>query len=233
MKRFSLLLITFLILNLSILHGQEIKKIRDSGIWAQVAVEREFNKKWEISLTQQFRFFDNVSKLNKLVSDFGCSYKINKQFKLAGGFRYLYDRKKDYTFTHDLRVNFDLLYEIKLSSKLDLEYRVRFQNSYTDLFTRFDQHREKSNIRNRIKLSYQTNENHTFYFSSELFRQYVAYRKPYFNDLRLSLGDQMNLKKGKFDFSFCVEHQLNDEHPLNFFFVRLGYTFNLKPDSDV
>lgn len=201
----------------------------DYGIWAGVGLNYEFNKKWKTSLTQEFRSFDDALELHKSITDLGLTYRINKKFKLGVNARYAYARKKDYTFTHDTRFNFDFKFKKKLTKKLDLLYRFRFQYSYINLFTFVPDVGRKANARNRIKIEYDLNK-HSIYFASELFREFVVYKDPSFNNLRISLGDQFETALGDFNYALAYERELNETNPLNFFFLKLNYIFELKRD---
>lgn len=207
--------------------SQEAKTVRDMGIWTNVGVQYGFTKKWQVGFSEEARFFDNASKLSRLISEADMQYKIDKHFKLGGGVRYAYARKKDYTFTNDIRYHLDFNYKLKLGEKFELRYRLRFQNNYIDLFGYYDESRRKAHVRNRVELQYEHQKN-TFYCNAELFREFAIYRTPYFNALRLNVGDQLKTKLGVMDYSFGYRRQLNDTHPLNFFFLRLGYTFKFK-----
>jgi long-subunit fatty acid transport protein len=208
---------------------QEIKKTRDIGLWAGIGANFDLNKKWNAFLNQEVRSFDNGIKLQKSISDIGVTYQINKQFKLGAGLRYSYDRKKDYTFTNDIRYNVDFKFKYKLIKHLSLRYRLRFQHNYINLFTFTPDIEEKSNLRNRIRLQY-TLKQHAIYFGVELFREFVVYKKPAFNNLRLDIGDRVKTRFGEFKYGLAYERELNEEHPLNFFFLKLNYTFKFRHD---
>ena len=207
--------------------SQEIKTIRDIGVWAQLGLKYELNNKWTTSISQGVRTFDDALSLKKLVTDADINYKINKLFKLGFGLRYAYGRKKDLIFTNDIRYNFDFNFKKEIVHNLDLKYRFRFQHNYRNLFNFVPDINQRSHIRNKLELQYEL-EKHTVYFASELFREFVSYKDPEFNSLRLSLGDQIENKLGEFDYAIVYERELNDKYPLDFFFLNLKYTFKLK-----
>lgn len=218
--------LSFLFISNSV-RSQEIKHIRDIGLWTSVGVNYKFNKKWKTTLIQEIRTFDNAIKLQKSITDLGLNYRINKQFKLGASIRYKYGRKKDYTFTNDIRYNVDFGFKSKLTKQLNFYYRFRFQHSYINLFTYLPDVDEKSNARNRIKLEYSHNK-HAYFIAAELFREYAVYKTPEFNNLRLTIGDKLETKLGDFKYGIGYEKELNKEHSLDFFFLKLNYTFKLK-----
>ena len=209
--------------------SQGIVTTRDIGIWAGLGVDYELNKKWNVFAIQELRSFENAVRLHRLVSDIGLEYRINQAFKLGAGLRYSYDRKKDYNFTNDIRYNLDFKFKHELTKRFSFHYRLRYQHSYINLFTFVPEIERRSNLRNRIKLQYESKK-HELYFSTELFREFVIYEKPEFNGLRFVLGDNFETGLGEFKFGLAYERELNEEYPLNFFFLKLNYFFDLKRD---
>ena len=205
---------------------QEVKTTRDIGVWTGVGAKFKVRKKLKGSIAQEFRSFDNSTKLDRSITDFGLAYTINKQFKLEGGARYGYARNSDLTYIHNIRYNVDFKFKIKPVKHLALIYRFRFQNNYTNLFQRFPETVQRRNMRNRIKAEYKI-EQHTVFFAAEIFRRHVFYKRPHFNNLRLSLGDQIDTKFGRFNYAVACNYELNEEYPLHFYFLKLNYFIDL------
>ena len=159
-------------------------------------------------------------------TDLGAEYRINKQFKLGAQIRYSYDRKKELDLTHDLRYSVDFKYRLKITKELKLDYRLRYQNKYIDLFEFVDEHKQKAHLRHRLELGYKI-KNATVYASTELFREYVYFKKPAYNNLRFMLGTDFKTTYGKLGFALGYEYELNDPYPFEFFFLKLSYTLKL------
>ncbi len=207
--------------------AQEIKKTQDAGLWIGVSAVHDFNERYEFTASQDLRLFESLTQLDKLITDFGLVYEIDKNFKLGGNLRYSLNKKNDGDFSHDFRYNLDLRFKSKLSKRVKFKYRLRFQSTYQNFFLK-ENDGLKSNFRNRIRLDYKLNKKHTFYISSELFREVIAFKKPNFNQLRMLIGDKFKTSIGKFDCSLAYERELGSENPLNFFFARVYYTFKIK-----
>lgn len=208
---------------------QEVVTTRDIGVWAGVGVRYDLNKRWDTFLLQEFRTIDNAIQLGQSITDIGLSYRINGAFKLGGGLRYSYDRKKNGNFTNDIRYNLDFKFKHSFGKRFSFHYRLRYQHNYEDLFTFVPEIEEKSNLRNRIKIQYDLKK-HDLYFSAELFREFITYKKPEFNSLRLAIGDDFKTGIGEFKTGLAYERELNTAYPLNFFFLKLNYFFDLKRD---
>lgn len=221
-----LLNILFLIawVNLS---AQEIKKTRDLGLWMGASIEYKFKDDYLLTFSQDLRLFESLSEIDKYITDLGLEYKIDKNFKFGANLRYFLNKRNNKTISQDWRYNLDLKFRAKLRTKFRLKYRLRFQSNYQDA-PAVIYRGVKSNLRNKIAINYAVNDNNLAYLSSELFREIVAYRKPYFNKMRLLIGDKLQTKLGEFDTSLGYERELNSDYPLNYFFARVYYTFKLK-----
>lgn len=205
---------------------QELKTVYDVGLWTGVETSYKLNKSYKLSFGQDIRLDRSLASLSKLDTDLGLDYRINKNFDLNFGVRYAYAREKDRSFAQDFRYNIDFKVRLKKIKKITFDYRFRYQTTYENLFG-YDLDDTKLNFRNRLKVSYDLGE-HELYFSSELFREYIVFKKPYFNKFRLNLGDKVNLFKGKLNYALSLEQELNDENPLTFVFLQLYYSFKLK-----
>lgn len=209
--------------------AQEIKTVRDIGIWTRIGLDYEINKDWQFSASQEIRTFNNAVKIQKYISDFDLGYRINKRFDLSAGLRYAYNREKNNSFSHNIRYNLDFKYKRKLSKDLDLQYRFRYQSNYENPFTGFSDFEQRAKARNRLKLDYEFKK-HEPSLGAEIFRSFVYYRKPWFSSFRLTLGDEFDTKLGEFNLGMGYERELNVEFPLNYYFFRMNYTIEISND---
>lgn len=208
--------------------AQELKPVRDFGLWGGVVIEKKVCKNFKLGIEQQIRTFHNSSKLDDYFLDVGLKYSIDKRFKLGGGIRYIYDTKRSSGAENNYRYNLDIEFRNKITEKIKIVYRLRYQKEYVNLF--LDYHENKiyySAIRNKLAVEYFLNKAHTVYFSGELFRLMETYRRPYFNKIRLEAGDDLDSKPGKFNFSFGIEKELNAKYPYAFFYLKVIYTIEL------
>jgi hypothetical protein len=218
------LLIAFLPI---VVHAQDVKTVRDLGAWASLGVNYKFKKSWKLTFNQDLRMNDNISKVDKIISDLGIQYKINKAFSLGANVRYAHDRKKTQLFTDDIRYNIDFKFKHEFGEKFQMEYRFRYQHNYVNLSSYYHEFTQKTDTRHRIEAKYSFGKN-TPFASAEIFREYEIYRRPYFNTLRLTLGDEFKTVLGVLEYSMNYERELNAKYPLNLFFVKIAYTFHFK-----
>ena len=220
-------LLTIFILLISFnLFSQEVKKVNDIGLWTGVGVDYKLNKSYSVSFLQEIRLYESFKEIDKIISDVGIDYKINKEFGLGANIRYYMEDKDGEPFAHDLRYNLDFKFKKKLSDAMNFKYRLRYQDVYESLFNEVPED-IVTTFRNKISVDYSLNK-HVIYFGAEIFRKRIVYKKPYFNKFRLELGDEIETKLGDFDCAIAYESELGETYPLQFFFLRVNYTFKLK-----
>lgn len=207
--------------------GQELKKTRDMALWVGVEGVYKFKKKYELKFGQEIRFFEDVSVMEKYITDLSLKYKINKKFSLAGGLRYFVDRDKDFSTTDKFRYHMDLAYRKKILKRFRIKYRLRFQSVYKNL-DRADTKASASNVRNKLALEYKLNKKHSLQLSQELFRKIVSFQRPYFNKVRFTLKDKIKTRFGRSTVGIGYERELESDYPLNYFMVLLYHSINIK-----
>ncbi|MEN8928081.1 MAG: DUF2490 domain-containing protein [Flavobacteriales bacterium] len=207
--------------------AQDIKKTQDLGLWMGVNANYVFKKDYTLTLSQDLRLNESITDLDRYITDLAIAYKINKQFKLAATVRYYLEKDAEKEYSQDFRYSLDFQFKKKINSRFKMKYRFRYQNVYEELFSGIPDG-SKANLRNKIEVGYKLNKKHAAYFASEIFRKIVNYRAPFFNKLRLVVGDEFESRFGEFDFSLGYERELNSARPLNYYFARVYYTFDFK-----
>lgn len=220
----------FLILSSNAVNAQSQVKTNDLGIWLGASLEYKLNKKYTFNFSQDVRLFESFTAIDKYITNLGVSYKVNKHFKLSGAGRYYLNKEKDNLLSQNWRYNLSFNLKFKLNKKFKLKYRARVQTKYQFSLENVYQGRA-SNFRNRITIDYKLNKKNHIYFGTELFREFVFYRKPYFNKIRLILGDKLSHNLGDFNYFIGYERELNTEHPFNYTFLGIYYTFKLKNEN--
>ena len=205
------------------LFSQQIKVERDFGFWGGVSFKKNIFSELSLTLEQQFRTFNNTSKLDDYLLDTKLEYSINKRFSLGGNIRYIHDVKRFQATENNFRYNFDLTYNKKLK-KIKIRYRLRYQqeliNPYYFFFFKTGQQKiYRSSLRNKVKLNFNYSHENSIYSSFEIFRRIVIFREPYYNKFRFLIGKKIN----SFDFSIGLEKELSSNYPYSHFFLKTIY----------
>lgn len=230
MTKLKYLCIVLMSVSLSTINAQEIKKTQDVGLWTGASLDVKLNKKFNLGFSQDIRFFESLTELDKYITNVGVDYKVNKYFKFGGDIRYYINKEKDKTISQNWRYSFDSHFKNKIGKRLKFKYRLRFQTVHQDLFGIVSQG-SKSNIRSKASFDYKLNKRHEVFLGAELFKELVFYRKPYFNKVRFLIGDEMKTEVGDLNFKLGYERELNSDFPLNYFFCGVYYTFKIKHEK--
>ena len=225
-------LIFFFVILTNNLYAQQIKVTSDFGVWIGIKYEKKIFKSFDLSLAQQIRAFKNSSVLDDYLFDIGLKYPINKEFNLGANIRYIYNNKRVKEKENNFRYNLDITYKKKLTQKIKIYYRLRYQkeyiNHYRNIYYRLtgisNQKIYSSVVRNKLKIKFKLTKKNTFYTSAELFRLIENFRDPYFNKIRFNIGEETKSKIGKFDFSLGFEKELHSDFPYSFLFFKMIYS---------
>ena len=57
---------------------------KDFGLWTTVNLEKKFSKKFSGTLTQEFRFNENVSQLDNAFTNLSADYNFSKALSEIG-----------------------------------------------------------------------------------------------------------------------------------------------------
>jgi hypothetical protein len=225
MKRLVVLLLSITLT--SPLFSQQIKVTRDFGVWLGVDFKKEISSRFDLSLMQQIRTFKNAAELDDYVFDLGLRYSINKEFDIGGDLRYTYNKKRVSYRENNFRYNLDISLKKKIIPKLDLRYRLRYQKEYVDLLSYLWDPIASDiysiQIRNKAKLTLRVNKKNRLFFSSEIFRLTQKHRAPFFNKIRLYLGNEMKTSIGVFNYSVGFEEELGSSCPYSFILLKTVY----------
>ena len=222
-KILFLLIFNFLLSN-NTAWCQEIKVVRDFGVWAGISFEKKVFTDLNFKLEHQFRTFGNASQLDDYLFDARLKYPINKHFILGSNIRYIHNIKRLERTENNIRCNIDIEYQKKVYQNIKIRYRLRYQqefiNAHLFFFRNGQQTVTNSAIRNKLKLFFKYNTRNNIYTSIEIFRLIQVFREPYFSKIRLFIGNQFN---NKFDFSIGFEKEIGSNHPYSFIFFKTIY----------
>lgn len=224
------IIIILLLLSFSeVVHAQEIITTRDMGSRVGLELDYSFSKNYEFSVLQEVRFSNNATKMEKMLTDVGLSYRIDPNFSIGSNLRYAYNRENSNFVTNDFRYNFDFKFKGKIARRTKIKYRLRYQQGQENFFTldRDNRCKAESNFRNKITITH-SKQDHKLFASSELFRKYELYQTPYFNKLRINVGDEFDYKKDELKLSLGYEQNLGRTYPFGFYFIEITYLFKRK-----
>ena len=206
--------------------AQETKITQDLEQWTSIGLSKKINKHWKISLEEEFRFTEDISKFDVFFTDLGLNYKFNKHFSLGANYRFYQNKDSVGDFQNQHRLSADFQYKYKIS-RFKVAYRLRFQNKDEDFFTN-ESGNNLYNLRNKFSIDYNINNFKLDpYFDMELFRRFENGEDSYFNKIRWTLGIEYSItKKSDIELFYRIDNELNQDYAKDTYIIGLGYKFS-------
>ena len=219
-----------MLLFFNIIYAQELIVTRDIGVWGGIVIKKEIFNHVKIDLEQQLRTSKNATRIYQCHSDVGLKYSIDKQFGLGANIRYFYKATPHSDPKVNLRYSLNINYKRKLLRRLHLYYRLTYQKTFINIRRHYAYNPQKisrSNVRNKIKLKVKYGKIHEFYFSCEIFRETTLFKEPYFDAIRLYIGDIVKSNFGKFNFALGIDREIQKKYPNLYLFAKIIYLYEL------
>jgi hypothetical protein len=105
----------------------------DFQVWTDFTLNKELNKKWDVSFEQNLRAGNNVSQLSKAYSNLSAGYDAANFLKLSVLYRFVLRNKTDY-FAKGHSFAFDATLKHKFS-RVKLTMRNRFMLKYSEILS--------------------------------------------------------------------------------------------------
>lgn len=218
-------------------YSQTTVEVRDLESWSAIGFSKKMNDQTRISLEQQFRFYNNSSKIDQLFTEFSIrrktfQYKEEGYFYFTGGLRYIADRDKDdNSYDHHIRLNGDLGYKHEIK-RFAFDYRIRLQTKNELGYSRS----EGDYLRNKFRLKAGMDYNiRNWKFdpevSAELFRTSGRYEVNQFEKFRITVGTKYSFKNlGDLSLFYRLERELQGvSYPKTTNIIGVKMMFKLKP----
>ena len=170
--------------------------VSDAKLWTGISVSKKYND-LEFSFSEELRFDENFSHVDKLFSEFGVKYKVRKG--LSFNINYRFNRDNDYesrSFDLKSRFDFGVSYKYK-TEKFQYSFRTKLQ---TQLASKNDLNPTYS--RNKFAVKYLSDSPFTPFLSYEFYYQFN--NEQIVNRTRLSLGSN---------------YTFNDNNAIKFFYL--------------
>jgi len=205
------------------LKGQQ----NDAGLWASVSFEAKVAKRLSAKISEEFRFYENISELGTSFTEACLEYKINKYLQVSANYRFTQRKRLDdyYSFRH--RIYVDVKYSKKLKP-FELSWRGRFQDQYSDIGRASDGGVAEYYFRNKFSLKWDLDKAYSPYLSFELFSPLDYPRYSVFDNLRATAGIEYSISKHqKIDLYYMIQKEINVSRPDTYFILGIGYFYKL------
>ncbi len=212
--------------------GAKSQTVNDAGLWCTFNVEKDFNQKFGMFVTEEYRVRENFSRNNLFYTDLGVTFKANDFLKISLAYRCIEKFMLDNTISYRHRGMLDISLKKKFGP-LAVSYRQRIQAEVRNVYSSDIGNIPEWYSRNKFQIKYDFDKPVTPYIAAE-FRYQINnprmlesdktwHRDRYFVGLDYKKSDMHN-----FGLYYMVQREYNVSAPQNLYIVGLEYTLTLK-----
>lgn len=200
----------------------------DFELWTSIGISKKINKKFELGLKDDLRFYNNATQIKKNFTQLSCIYKPFSfiSFKLA----YRFITKKELNFSTSFRHL--VLGNLKLNQQIDrfkISYRVQFQQKYSSVFSSETGSIPSSYLRHKWYLDYKIRGTRfSPRLAFETFQNMNIQDRFYQKKQRFTLACTHESKqKNETTLFLTFQRELNQVNPINSIIFGMKYNFSI------
>ncbi len=202
---------------------------KDAGLWMTVSIDKKLTKRWSVGLDEEFRLFDNISRINLLYSNLGINYKV-KSFKFSFVYRFITKNEDDLYFSKTHRLYFDASYRYKIND-WSFSYRLRTQGQVSEYYSSENGKKVESLLRHKFEINYQLGKI-TPFIAAEFFYQLnnPTYKEGnnLFNRMRYNGGLNYEFNRvHSVGIYYLIQHDFNNKNNSNDYVIGVQYGLTL------
>jgi hypothetical protein len=198
---------------------------KDAGLWVSVSLEKKISSFFDVELSQEFRFYENVSELGSAFTEASLQYKIFRKLRVGAEYRFIQSRRLDDSYRLRHRYAFQMIYIYDIQ-RFSFRLREKFQSRYTEVYSSEDGLIPKNMLRNRLMITYDLNKRYTPYLSGEIYYQLNNPKGNEIDKVRYKAGYDYELNKHhSLSIGYLIDQELNQNNPLTDFVIDIGYKF--------
>jgi hypothetical protein len=190
----------------------------DFQSWYSLAVKKKGVHKIDMTLKSGLRLRENSSLYSKRFFDVKFKKRLNKQFSIVGGFRYITSWNKQNKISKSRRFYSDLNYKNRLIKRLAYSIRNRLQ-SQGDIYS------EKTTFRQKISLAYNIRKTK---LTPNIATEYFLNAEGMFNKLRSTFSVAYPISKNlDVDFAYRIQQEFYANNPETLFIFEGKILYDL------
>lgn len=203
-----------------------MSQVRDFELWTGSEVNYAVTKKLDISLEEEFRFFDNSTRLLEHHTEFKMSYDLFKWVKTSFAYRLSQENNRFDQFENQHRFTLDARFREKFD-RFRVGYRLRYQHAYSAYYASETGKVPNRIIRNRLTVEYDIKN-----FKGVPFVEFEYYfplhTEFYVDKYEVSVGFEYGLSKNMdAQISYSYRKQVWSDVPINRNILALAIQYDL------
>jgi len=201
-------------------------QLSDFELWTGSEVNYGVTKKLDLSLEEQFRFFDNSTRLLEHNTEIKIAYDLFKWMKTSFAYRLSQENNRFDQFENQHRFTLDARFREKFH-RFGISYRLRYQQSYSAYYASENGKVPDRIIRNRLTIEYDIKN-----FKGIPFAEYEYYfplhTEFYIDKYEFSVGFEYSLsKKMDVQIAYSLRKQVWSDMPVNRNILALSIQYDL------
>lgn len=212
----------------------------DFGVWSDVTIVYDINKKIEVGNKIAYRTQENSSLTSKYFNELFIKYDLNDFINFAFEYRFTQNRETEgfYNPEHRFAPIVQLVYNLNNEFRIDFRIQYQYEDiNYTgsgtrplktNIFNDNQYYEYSSRLRLRPRLRYRIDKDSDLNFSYESFL-ILSEEYNYFNRERFTLEYERELtKRHNVSISYLYQYDINQPNPRTDNIIKLSYTYELK-----
>jgi len=194
--------------------------VSDAKLWTGISISKKVND-FEFSFSEDLRFDENMTHIDKVFSELGAEYKIVKGFYVGANYRLSKDNDYE-TSNHAIRHRIDIAFTYKHKyENFRFSFRTKFQTKNA-----LPTENSPTFSRNKLAIKYKLENNFTPFISYEFYYQFNE--EKIINRTRFSLGSSYKInKKNALKFFYMYENKFNVRNLKHNHIYGISYSFKL------
>jgi len=223
MKRNCLIILLFSLA--AVAYGQN----QDLRLWTSLSMRYEGIKKLKITLEEEARFFENISSLDKLNTEFTVSYKISKVFDAGLLYRLISNHKPGGSFSFDQRFGLFLEAQKKYAG-WSFSCKGSFQKTFMEVMHAEHWETAENYLRPLAEISKELkNKNTEPYVNIEFWYRLKPGDQAFIDQYRFTAGIKHKLNKSnRLDFFYRLQQEVQVNNPLTAHIIGIGYRYTIR-----
>jgi hypothetical protein len=202
---------------------------RDAMLWAGFTVRYDLNKKWSLSLEEEARIYENISRLDKINSEFTVDYQVNKILDAGLLYRLISGYTPENHFESGHRFGAFIGAQKRLSG-WNGSVKASFQQTYPAFHRSPEWQVAEKYIRLQAGISRQLKNKKTEPYTDIEFWYRIPDGEQVFADqYRLTIGIKQKLDKtNRLDLYYRLQQEMQVKDPLTAHIIGIGYRFIIR-----
>jgi hypothetical protein len=211
-------------------YSQATEPSQDAGLWTTLNLDKQFNEKLSVFLTEEFRMKENFSSVNLFYTDIGVEVRPVKFLKVSLAYRSIQKSLIDETYSFRHRLMLDITLKQKIGN-FALAYRQRLQSEVRDIYSSDNGNLPEWYSRNKFSVKYDFGKAVSPYLAVELRYQINDPRLIESNGTwhrtRYILGMDYKINdKNTFGLYYLIQNEYNVKTPQTIYILGLEYSYS-------